>query len=179
MLNLASILNQDASIYEVREEGLLYPEAGLESDGLKLKDGIAWRLVVRSTGGDDDFILEGNLSGQAFMDCRRCLDEVEVEAATSFIYPMIYKQGVEGLTLSEDDSDEGDLLIFGQPEVDFADLIAQLFAIEVPLTALCKEDCKGLSSDGVNLNHHPEHKVLDEVIPEKESPFAVLKDIEL
>ena len=31
-----------------------------------------------------------------------------------------------------------------------------LLAIEVPLTALCKEECLGLNEDGVNLNEHPE-----------------------
>ena len=177
VLNLASLLNQDASIYEVEGEGRLIIEASKLAEGTRLQDGIQWHLVVRSTGGDDDFILEGDVSGSALMECRRCLDDVTVSAETSFIYPMVYKQGTESLILTEDKEAEDDLLIFGQPEVDFTDLITQLFAIELPLTALCKEDCKGLSTDGVNLNHHPNHEVVSEA--EKTSPFAALKDIEL
>ena len=177
LLNLASLLNQDASIYEIEGEGQLLADASKLAKGTRLQDSIHWRIVVRSTGGDDDFILEGDVSGSALMECRRCLDDVTVSAEASFVYPMIYKQGTEGLVLTEDKEAEDDLLVFGQPEVDFADLITQLFAIELPLTALCKEDCKGLSTDGVNLNHHPNHEVAVEA--EKTSPFAALKDIEL
>lgn len=181
VLNLASLLNHDASIYEVEDEGLLAPEVALlEADGLRLKEALRWHIIVRSTGGDDDFILEGRVEGKALMDCRRCLDEVEIAASSSFIYPMIFKLGVEGLALRDDDSEEDDVLVFGKPNVDFAELITQLFAIELPLTALCREDCKGLSADGVNLNLYPELGLKPEkAVAEKPSPFAVLKDIDL
>ncbi len=179
ILNVASLLNQDASVYEVEDEGLLLPdEASLKLAGFDVSEPIEWYLIVRGTGGDDDFILEGRVTGKALMECRRCLDSVAGDIAYSFVYPMIYKMGTEGLKLIESDDEEGDLLIFGKPEIDFTDLIVQLFAIEMPITALCREDCKGLSVTGVNLNDHPEAAVT-EVVVEKESPFAVLKDIKL
>jgi uncharacterized protein len=181
LLNLASLLNQDASIYEIESEGQLLPEkAQLEADGIRLNEALEYRLIVRGTGGDDDFILEGHVSGTALLECRRCLDEVATKASSSFVYPMMYKPGTEGLRLADDDSEEDDVLIFGQPEVDFAELLTQLFAIELPLTVLCRDDCKGLSVDGVNLNHHPDHQTtVSQVSLVKESPFAILKDIEL
>lgn len=178
-LNLAQLLGRDVSAYEVADEGLLMPsEDLLAADGLRLVEPLEWRLTVRSTGGDDDFILEGETSGVALLECRRCLDDAAVEVHSDFIYPMIYRPGTEELTLLENDEDEEDTLQFGKPEVDFAALITQLFAIDLPLTALCKEHCRGLSPDGVNLNDHPEH-VSEERHAETASPFAVLKDLEV
>ena len=178
-LNLSSLISRDPSQYEVSGEGLLEPsEELLELDGLRLAEPIDWELEVRSTGGDDDFVLTGSAAGVAVMECRRCLDEVEVESVSNLVYPMVYRPGTEGLVLLENDDDEEDVLVFGKPEVDFASLITQVFAIDLPLTALCRDDCKGLSSDGVNLNEHPEHEAPKEET-DAPSPFAVLKDLEV
>jgi uncharacterized protein len=69
---------------------------------------------------------------------------------------MSYRPSEQPLRLEELEEEEEELLVFGQPEVDFAPLLTELVAIEVPLTALCREDCRGLNEDGVNLNEHPE-----------------------
>ena len=60
---------------------------------------------------------------------------------------MLYRpqKGSKALKIVEQDDD--DVLVFSQPEVDFAPLLAQVFAIESPLTVLCREDCRGLSLD--------------------------------
>ena len=179
ILNLASLLKQDLDAgSEVEGEGLLMPEGALlEADGLQLAEPLEWHLSVRSMGGDDDYLLMGDVSGTAVQECRRCLTDVATTLHTDLIYPMEYKVGSGNLTLKEGE-DEEDTLIFGKPEVDFAPLLTQIFAIDLPLTVLCKEDCKGLSLDGVNLNDHPEHEtvVQDE---QPQSPFAVLKDLDL
>lgn len=179
-LNLSSLIANTPDVYEVEGEGLLSPnDEVLEQDGLKLAQPLSWNLVARSTGGDDDYILEGEVEGVALTECRRCLDEVAVEGYSEFIYPMIYRPGTEGLVLIESDDDDEDTLVFGKPEVDFSDLLAQVFAIDLPLTALCKDDCKGLSTDGVNLNEHPEHVPAETEQEEKASPFAVLKELDV
>ena len=178
-LNLASLLKQDPEAGgEVEGDGLLMPsETILEADGLRLEEPLAWHLSVRSTGGDDDYLLIGDVSGTAVQECRRCLTDVATTLRTSLIYPMAYKAGSGNLTLKESEDDE-DTLVFGQPEVDFAPLLAQVFAIDLPLTVLCKETCKGLSLDGVNLNDHPEHEAPVKA-QQPESPFSVLKDLDL
>ena len=177
-LNLSVLLRNDPSEYEVAGSGELTPVNGrLAELGLELASPLSWELTARSTGGDDDFILEGSVSGTASMECRRCLEPTEVSASTSFIYPMIYRPNTAGLSLIELDDDNEDTLVFGQPEVDFSDLLLQVFTIDLPLTALCKENCKGLSADGVNLNEHPDQVSQEEAA--QESPFAVLKDLEL
>ncbi len=179
ILNLASLLKQDPEAGgEVEGDGLLMPEdALLEADGLRLAEPLEWHLSVRSTGGDDDYLLMGDVLGTAVQECRRCLTDVATTLRTDLVYPMAYKAGSGNLTLKESE-DEDDVLIFGKPEVDFATLLTQIFAIDLPLTVLCKEDCKGLSIDGVNLNDHPEHEAAVRV-EQPESPFAALKDLDL
>jgi uncharacterized protein len=180
-LNLAKLLKLDPELgAEVSGEGEFQPSAEmLEADGLRLAGPLAWQLTVRASGGDD-YILTGSVSGTTLQECRRCLTEVETTLRSSLIYPMLYlpKKGGAVLTLQEND-DEDDTLVFTQPEVDFAPLLVQVFAIESPLTVLCKEDCKGLSLDGVNLNEHPEHAPARESDSSTPSPFESLKDIEL
>lgn len=198
-LNLSSLLaHAPGDEPEVEGVGLLDPGAAeLEQAGLRLAEPLAWHIVVRSTGGDDDFIAEGEVSGTAVMECRRCLREVETPASSEFLYPMVYEPASDaGLRLVEaplesdaedvdpmDDPGE-DRLAFGRPEVDFAPLLLQVFAIDLPLTVLCKETCRGLSLDGVDLNEFPDHvpegsTVLQEDEDDASSPFAVLKDLDL
>ncbi|MEJ2290634.1 MAG: DUF177 domain-containing protein [Deinococcales bacterium] len=181
LLNLAPLLNRaPGSADEVVGSGLLEPEvAVLEADDLALDGPLSWEVTVRNTGGDDDFIVEGWVAGHAVQECRRCLTKVITEARAEFVLPMVYIASEEQLRLDEVTDDDEERLVFGHPEVDFAALLAQLFAIELPLTALCREDCKGLSLDGVNLNEHPELEEEDRARREATSPFEVLKDIDL
>jgi uncharacterized protein len=194
LLNLSSLLTHaPGAPLETVGEGLLMPsDEELRADGLRLAGPLAWRVTVRSTGGDDDLIAEGEVEGTAIMECRRCLTDVETPVTASFLYPMVYRPAKdEGLTLIEapvagqaedigalDEAGE-DRLSFGQPEVDFAPLLTQLFAIDLPLTVLCKESCRGLAIDGVNLNEHPDHRPAGADQPKEASPFAVLEDLDL
>src|SRR5690606_13331474 len=138
-------------------EGLLEPaQELLEADGLRLAGPIAWHVHVVNAGGDDDFVADGRMSASAVLECRRCLTDVAVHVEAEFVYPMAYRPSDLPLRLEELEDDDEELLVFGRPDVDFAPLLTELIAMELPLTALCREDCRGLSLDGVNLNEHPE-----------------------
>lgn len=180
-LNLAGLLKHDLVLgNEVHGEGLLMPSPELlKADGLTLFEPLRWELTVRSTGGDDDLFVRGSVAGIALVECRRCLTPVKTPLAVQFIYPMAYRVGSPGLTLLEGRGDDEDLLVFGQPEVDFAVLLTELFAIDLPWAILCKPDCRGLSLDGVNLNDHPEHVTSIPAEPGEASPFGVLKDFKV
>jgi len=183
-LNLSSLLHHSpGSDIEVEEHGLLEPtEDLLQADGLSLAGPLEWEVRVFNTGGDDDFVVDGRVAGAAVLDCRRCLTTVEVDVETEFVYPMLYRPSDLPMMLDELDDDEEERLVFGSPQVDFAPLLTQLFAIEVPLTALCKPDCLGLDEDGVDLNQHPE-RAPRRTETQQPSPFAGLeeavKDIDL
>ncbi|MDZ7799250.1 MAG: DUF177 domain-containing protein [Trueperaceae bacterium] len=190
ILNLSRLLSHAPGLDpEVVGDGMLAPTAAqLEADGLRLHGPLSWHVVVRSTGGTDDFLAEGEVSGTAVMECRRCLSDAFVEVKASFIYPMVYRPAQEANLLLleaplrdgelEEALDQDDVLAFGAPEADFGPLLRQVFAIDLPLTGLCRPDCRGLSVDGVDLNQHPDH-----VAPNAEggpaSPFEVLKDLDV
>jgi uncharacterized protein len=180
-LNLAQLLRHNPdSPDEVKGNGQLTTEAEQFKElGIQLENPLIWHLVVRNIGGDDDFFVEGNIKGTALLDCRRCLQKVPSKIASEFFYPMNYVPGTTQLTLAElgDGKEDEDLLVFGQTEVDFGPMLIQLFAIDLPLTVLCKESCRGLSLDGVNLNDHPE--MVENPKSGNPSVFAVLKDLDL
>lgn len=181
-LNLASLLKRDVTAGdEVEASGqLMPPQELLDADGLRLEEPLSWELSVRATG-EDEFLLMGSVEGVAIQECRRCLTDVETEIYADLIYPMAYRPGKGKLELVEVGEDDEELLVFGKPEVDFAELLTQVAAIDMPLTALCQAACKGLSLDGVNLNEHPDHEDREERAndPVQSSPFAVLKDLDL
>lgn len=180
VLNLSSILSHaPGAPTEVVGEGLLTADEAVQREyGIQLVEPMRWELTVRSTGGDDDYIVEGSIAGAAIIECRRCLKPVTAEASGSFVFPMVYDPAQDAsLTLVESE-EEDELLSFGQPSVDFGPLLAQMFAIELPLTVLCKDACRGLSIDGVDLNVHPDHEPPRREA-EEPSPFEVLKDLEL
>ena len=183
LINLASLLRSaPGSDDEVFEEGLLEPgEEAQIADDVLLAEPLEWSLTVRRTGGDDeDFIVDGTVEGTAVLPCRRCLADVPVEVAAEFVYLMRHRHSDDpAIVLAEDDDVAEDVLEFGQPVVDFAPLLRQVFAIDVPLTALCREDCKGLSLDGVNLNEHPEAATPAAQTARTPSPFAALEDLKV
>lgn len=178
LVNLTAIIRRAPGAEdEVVEEGLLEASAELQAaDALEVVGPIAWSLDVQRTGGDeDDFFLQGHVDGVVRMECRRCLKPVDVPVHADFLYPMAYRPAQEAeLELSEAE-DEDDILTFGTTVIDFAPLLVQMLAIEVPLTALCRPDCRGLSLDGVDLNLHPE-RASDDVAANRPSPFAALAD---
>lgn len=183
LVNLASILRTaPGSDDEVFEEGLLEPDEETElADDARVEGPLAWQLTVRRTGGDDeDFVVDGSVSGTAVLPCRRCLVDVSVDVAADFVYVMRHRPSdAPAIVLAEDEEVDDDVLEFGQPVVDFAPLLRQVFAIDVPLTALCREDCKGLSLDGVNLNEHPEAATPAAPGTRPPSPFAALEDLDV
>jgi uncharacterized protein len=186
-INLAPLLTHaPGSDDEVEADGLLQPtDEQLHEDGVRLAEPLSWEVTVRNAGGDDDLLADGRVEGVAILECRRCLKDVETPVEAEFFYAMLYRPGQDaGLTLVEnpsltgpvDDGDE-DVLTFGRPEVDLAPLLRQVFAIDLPLTVLCSETCRGLSLDGVDLNEHPGHQgPVDRASPD--SPFASLGDID-
>lgn len=179
-INLSALLSHaPGADTEFVEEGLLSPsEDLLEAFGMTLVEPLRWDLTVRSTGGDDDFIVEGSVDGVAQIECRRCLKATPAEASASFILPMAYDPKQEQTLALIENEEEDELLVFSEPTVDFAPFLAQLFALELPLTVLCSETCRGLSIDGVDLNEFPDYEVPVQET-ETRSPFAALKDLEL
>ena len=170
-LNLSSLLKNTHSSGEVTGSGLLTMRENYVQEA-NFEKPLNWKLVIQSTGGSSDLILRGNAKGEVIMSCRRCLEPVKVVSRSEFMYPMVYSPNFaesNKLQLVEEHNEE--CLMFSTPEVDFSELILQIFAVDLPLTALCKEDCLGITFENVEVRSLPPN--------DNESPFAVLKDLKI
>lgn len=183
-LNLASLLGFRGDDLVV--EGVWQPDVErLEPLDLDVSEPLTWRIRIQRISGDEDvYLFDAKVSGVARMACRRCLTDVDVPVSTSLLYTLHYEPSSNpqpgAVFLRE--VDEEDVLVFQRPEVDFGDLLLEMLAVELPLTVLCREDCKGLSLDGINLNEHPEaaeQDAQDNESDANESPFAVLRDLDV
>jgi uncharacterized protein len=169
VLNLASLLRHDlTSGGEVEGRGEFMPDPAWHSEEVRFEKPLAYDLTVRSAGGDD-FIVSGTATGEALMPCRRCLEGVRVPARSEFLYAMKYRPGASGLEMVFDD-EEDEVLVFGRPEVDFAEMITEIFTVDLPLAVECPEgvSCESLSE-----------RYADRVDKATESPFASLQDFDV
>ena len=167
-LNLSPLLNNSTNNSEVVGMGLLTPVLNFASE-VSFQKPLGWKITVLATGGEDGFIFTGNVKGEVLMPCRRCLEPVSVPSSSELIYKMLYSPNVSQLALIEEYEDE-EHLVFGTPEVDFSELLMQVFLVDLPITALCQEDCQGIIVES------KQAKDLDASI---DSPFAVLKNLHL
>jgi uncharacterized protein len=188
ILNLASLLGFRGDDLVV--EGVWQPELErLEPLELDLPEPLTWRIRIQRVSGDEDmYLFDAYVAGKARTACRRCLTDVDVLVSTSLLYTLHYEPSsnpLPGAVFLREGENEEDVLVFQRPEVDFGDLFLEMLAVELPITVLCREDCKGLSLEGVNLNEHPEAAQQDDQAEDEatkdvnESPFAVLRDLDV
>jgi uncharacterized protein len=110
-------------------------------------------------------LLQGEFNARTALECVRCLNEFDQPLAWTLTELYAFdKRSVtdSGLILPED------------AHIDLTPLIRDYAFLEMPISPICRPDCKGLCPVcGENLNerdcgHHPEGS---------NSPFAVLKDL--
>lgn len=144
------------------------PEPAWHSDEVSFEEPLHYHLSVRSAGGDD-FIVQGQVSGEAIVPCRRCLEGVQVPARSDFLYPMKYRPAKPELEMVFDD-EEDEVLMFGRPEVDFAEMITEIFSVDLPLAVECPEgvSCERLSE-----------RYAERAAKNTPSPFASLEDFDV
>jgi len=110
-------------------------------------------------------VVQADFSAENTLECVRCLCDFDHEFDWSFteLYAFDKRSETEsGLILPED------------AHIDLAVLLREYALLEIPISPICKPDCKGLCPEcGQNLNekdcgHRPERP---------DSPFAKLKDL--
>lgn len=90
--------------------------------------------------GEHSAIVEGEVVYTIKGECTRCLEQTEREYITEF-YEQVEENNPDGYELKND-------------TVDLSKLVEDAVALSVPVSFLCKEDCKGICVDcGTNLNH--------------------------
>jgi len=119
--------------------------------------------VVRITRTPQGLLVQARLKGNAVAECVRCLSEFSqsLEIDFSELYAFTRKAVTEsGLILPEDG------------HINLAPLVREFMLLEVPISPLCRPDCKGLCLEcGNNLNEN----TCDHIPSTGDSRFDALK----
>ncbi len=112
-------------------------------------------------GKGDLFVLEGQIFAEVLKPCDRCLTDTLIKLNETIFEQ--FKQTEE----------TGDFISFQGEIIDLDEAVFTNFLLNIPIKALCKEDCKGLCPVcGLNLNDG-ECLCKDN----KESKFDVLRSL--
>lgn len=173
LVNLSRLLRNDPhAAGEVEASGTYLPEVTQLEDDFEVQTPLEYHLVIRSVG-DDEFLLTGTVGGQAIMPCRRCLKPLEVGWESDLMYSMEFVPSQAELNIRLDEDDD-EVLEFGRPEVDFAVLLTDVFAVDRPITVAHPDgdpDCDDLAA----IYGTDQEKAADD----ETSPFASLKDFDI
>lgn len=137
------------------------PEMVLGSD-LTLKQLLGSAKFGRTPQG---LVADVEISGRVHTECARCLDEFELPVASNF---------TELYAFDERSMSESQLLLPANHQIDLAPLAREYLLLDMPITPLCRPDCKGLCPVcGVNWNRERcEHEQ-----PPVDPRFSALKDL--
>lgn len=109
-------------------------------------------LITKTAG---TIFIKGVLSAQINICCSRCLEKTNLPIGSDFAYTLmpVKNETNRELELTPDDLEisyyQGDF-------IDLTPVICEQIILQIPIKALCKEDCKGLCQRcGMNLNVSP------------------------
>lgn len=149
-INLSQLMREGGSTSAQDE---IWDYIALPGERIPLEGKAIWKVTVTRLEGEGgvEFWLSGEIAGSALMECRRCLTPTPTPIRAHFQYLLRYQPGLPHPEVIEEDQEE--ILLFGHPDLDLEPLLSEAIALELPFTALCKEDCKGLCPVcGANLN---------------------------
>ncbi len=137
-INLARIVREGGT---AEAKGEIHDTIRLDGEQILLEAPALWKVSVTSIG-DGELWLSGEIAGKAVLECRRCLEAAPTLVRAHFHHMLRYQPGAEGLEVKEEDEEE--FVVFGHPDLDLSVFLSEAFAVELPLAALCKQDCQGL-----------------------------------
>jgi len=137
-INVGFLLNQP--IGTSRDIHFDFPSLRLSPD-LEMSDFSGMVRVSRTPQG---LLFQGDFSGRTTAQCVRCLAD--------FLQPL--HAGFDELyAFSEKSTSESGLILPEDANVDLQPLVRDYLLLEVPISPLCKPDCKGLCVEcGADLN---------------------------
>jgi len=145
-VNVGFLTNQSIGAY--RDIAFDYPRLDLDQD-FSVKDFSGTARLGRTQQG---ILVQAVFRGDLQLECVRCLAELEqrIEASFDELYAFKFK-GVS----------ESGLIVPDDANINLAPLVREYFLLEVPISPVCKPDCRGLCPVcGADLNTEPcEHHV--------------------
>ncbi len=151
-------------------------------------------VSVNSLQGNE-FWLQGHFEPTLEMECARCLHPVAVPLSLKLGTLMRYDPAAQTPYLEEADTGE-EILVFGDPDLNLSNYLAETTLLEAPLSVLHDAQCRGLCQVcGHDLNEGPcEHSAAVPIEDDSErfleaqhegkqharqTPFAALQGLEL
>ena len=134
----------------------------IKLDDLELRNFEGMAQVGRTPQG---LVLQGKFNAGTTLECVRCLNEFE--------HTLVWEI-TELYAFNKKSVTESELILPDDAHIDLETLVRECAILEIPISPICKTNCKGLCVVcGENLNvvdcgHHPEHN---------DSPFSILKDL--
>jgi uncharacterized protein len=121
--------------------------------------------TVRITRTPQGLPLQANMQATVKAQCVRCLTDTEQDLHIDF---------TEMYAFTKNQATESELILPEDQYIDLEPLLREYFLLEVPISPLCKEDCKGLCPVcGANMNANEHTHETDEV----DSRLSVLKSL--
>lgn len=182
-------------IEEIQDKGLelsesvsleLLSSALEQSEGFTVVEpGTIWVRFKKVAGR---VFLNGTLKTALIAPCKRCAEDVKLDLSVTFSLRMVDKTQFERASSDEEedeggaesagsfDLDQADAEPFNGKTIDLDPIIREQVLLALPVSVLCREDCKGLCTVcGQDLNEKDcgcERKVVD-------VRLAKLKDLKL
>jgi len=155
-----------------------YPKGmpDLQDSSLALKT--ACRIVIRLHRRNQEVRARGNVLAELQVQCDRCLAPMDVPVDGSFdlIYlPLNSLNETDELILKRN---ELDFSFYKDDRIDLDELVREQIQLSLPMSSLCREDCKGLCVRcGKDLNAGPCNCTDEEVDPRWKALLDLKKKI--
>jgi uncharacterized protein len=149
-INVGFLINQP--IGTSRDIHFDFPSLNLPPDF----EAIDFSGVVRVNRTQQGLLLQGNFKAKKVEPCVRCLADFlqPLQATFDELYAFSYR------TLGESDAE---LILPEDANVELEPLVREILLVEVPISPVCKPDCKGLCPEcGADLNTAPCEHVIEE-----------------
>ena len=105
---------------------------------------------------EDTFVCRGTVHCRAVGECSRCLKEATVDLGGPLDLVQEPRPVIGRSERHDEDDEDLDFGYYDGYEVDLDHFVGELLALNVPMRALCSENCKGLCPTcGKDLNEGP------------------------
>ncbi|WP_164001328.1 YceD family protein [Pyxidicoccus caerfyrddinensis] len=141
-----------------------------EDTGFRAAGPSTLKASLRKVSGG--VLLEGQFTATVTSQCKRCLGDVELKVPVSFTLNLVPKALVHGDDYLKDDEslmekkersqgetggsfemEDADQEVFDGKTIDLDPIVREQLILALPLTIVCREDCKGLCPQcGINRN---------------------------
>jgi uncharacterized protein len=156
-----------AQVYETTE-------LPLEDTEVRLVEPAEVRGRIRRTGREVE--LQGKLQTKLETVCGRCLQPVELPISTEFNERFVRAVSWAAEEQHELQAEDLNIAVFDGEGIELDDLVREELLLALPVSVLCREDCKGLCPVcGIDRNRNNCQCEIDEV----DSRWHKLKDLQM